>query len=169
MYIAPPPSGPINRRLQTTYLQNAKSRWFRSKLAAYLFVVSKGKRSSIAPQIEAFDQAVEAAEYRQYANFNEARRSIGYAGTPGGTLVLGMVKWMEYVPIFGAGSFQHELIHVAQQIHGQWLDKEQDQQVSLPQRFRMEMAAFVFGNPSLSILAVGVFCIAYLGLPFIIH
>ena len=72
---APAPSGPPSPELMRLVQRAAASRWFRLKVRTWLWV-----RRSRGFNWESFQVNLEKAEFREFRDKWQAKRSVGWAG-----------------------------------------------------------------------------------------
>ena len=186
---APPPSGPESEALRAMFLSNAASTRFRFK--AYLWSHFNGMgRIDWA----AFTRQLEQASYREFADFRQGLRSLGWAGPnphadlwvaavrqaefrslgwagphASGQWLFGVPNWLRRIPLIGRASVQHELIHALQDFkYGLFALDE----TKIPFLFRgvsIESAAHAYGGTVIGVGAGSVVLVAAGGVIYIIY
>ncbi len=149
---APPPTGPISAALQDQMIAAAQSPWFRLKANVWAWLVGRGPINWTD-----FMSRLSAAEFREYATWQEALRSVGWAGRAGE----GSEQWLfgvsglgRNVPILGRSMMQHELFHALQDLKYGAFALESN--TSVGQWLAIELAAHAFGGPFAGGTLIGV-------------
>jgi len=94
----------------------------------------------------------EESEYRRFANWAEARHSLGWSGlaADGTRWLFGVAGY--WVPLYGASTMRHELFHAAQDLVSGLFTSEPGLLWSL----LAEVSAHVWGGPLAATLALSV-------------
>jgi hypothetical protein len=149
---APPPSGPVSGALREQMLAAAKSPWFRFKANVWAWATGRG-----AIDWEQFMARLESAEFREFATWREASRSLGWAGRASAgspQWLFGVPRLGRNLPLVGRSLMFHELFHGLQDLkYGMFAANEAA--IPIKQAFLIEGAAHLFGGTLVGTLPYG--------------
>jgi hypothetical protein len=143
---APPPSGPSSHELRQMMYDAADSSWFHRKVNLW----SRLRRTGTFPW-DAFLVCLRAAEFREFRDKRQAKRSVGWAGqnpaNPEAQWLFGVCRSLRRARTVGRSILDHELFHAVQDVQsGGWLFRP-----LVPlcwwQDVLVEVEAHLFGGP----------------------
>ena len=161
---APAPSGPVSDALRATFLRCADMWGFRMRAGVWSRLNGMG-----AIDWAAFGERLTFGQFREFKNFTQGARSLGWAGpNPGspGQWLFGVPGWLRSIPLVGRSSVQHELLHALQDFkYG--LFAQNEAKVGFLRGVWIESAAHIYGGPVIGGMAVIVVGGCVVGLVYI--
>jgi hypothetical protein len=162
---APPPSGPRSPDLMRLMGNAARSGWFRRKIHVWCWV-----RRMEAFDWDRFQVKFNEAEFREYRDKWQAKRSVAWAGqNPDNSEPqwrFGVCASVRRLWLIGRSAIDHELFHAAQDV--QWNGElfRPPEPLPWPVEVLVEMEAHLFGGPLIGFpwLLVLVLCLLAGGL-----